>query len=368
MIDNTDSNGNKDDSELQHDPERFWRIIALAVAAVVIVGGVLFMKKPADNDTNAEAISNSNIGGTSTTVDDKADEAYSIYSPLPEDRINTKIKEICPNETYVIKNRSVGTDTSGNPYADYECVVTSGRELTFTAKDYVVDDNGTKRRGFTCDYVKKVADTHKKAVEDVLNDSGISYSVERDGMTYDVSVPDDSSIDKFAKAFVEIATEYAGTEANYNTRDWLDKTKVISFVPTGTTDGGSKTISCTSEIPDVASVSQEIKQSVGNETNKSKTALENLIKQYNDTSNKDKNAKSTKTTAVARLITQYNDDRTAVERLVEQYNREDGKNSKTDTTSLSSTLAQRSGTAFRSRIGGAARLRSDLMSNANMTL
>lgn len=368
MIDNTDSNSNKNDSDLQHDPERLWRIIALAVAAIVIVGGVLFMKKPSDNDTNAAEISNSNIGGTRTTIDDKEDEAYSIYAPLPEDRINAKIKEVCPNETYVIKNRSVGTDTSGNPYADYECAVISGRDLTFTAKDYVVDSNGTKCRGFTCDYVKKVADAHKKAVEDVLNGSGISYSVERDGMTYDVSIPDDSSIDKFAKAFVEVATEYAGTEANYNTRDWLDKTKVISFVPMGTTDGGSKTISCTSEAPDVASVSQEIKQSVGNETNKSKTALENLINQYNDTDDKDKNATSTKTTAVARLITQYNDDRTAVEHIIKQYNGRDGKNSNTDTPSLSLMLAQRSGTAFRSRIGGITRLRSDLMSNANMAL
>lgn len=366
MTDNTDSNSNKNDSDPQHDQERLWRIIVLAVAAVVIGGGMLFVKKPTE-DTHAATITNSNIGGTSTTVDDKADEAYSIYSPLPEDRINTKIKEICPNETYVIKNRSVGTDTSGNPYADYECAVTSGRDLTFTAKDYVIDDNGTKRRGFTCDYVKKVSDIHKKAVEDVLNSSGISYSIERDGMTYDVSVPDDSSIDKFAEAFVEIATEYAGTESHYNTRDWLDKTKVISFVPTGTTDGGSKTISCTSEAPDVASISQEVKQSVGNDTNKSRTALENLIKQYNDTDDKDKNAKSTKTTAVARLITQYNDNRTSVERLVEQYNKKDG--STTDTPSLSSTLAQRSGTVFRNRIGGAARLLSDLMSNANnMTL
>lgn len=121
--------------EQPHDVECTWRRIALAVAAVVIVGSGLCIGKEAENANagaaNASAIANGNSKAKDSG--DNGDEAYALTSPLPEERIAEKIDEVCPNETYVIKNRSVGTDTSGNPYADYECAVTSGRELVFEA-------------------------------------------------------------------------------------------------------------------------------------------------------------------------------------------------------------------------------------------
>ena len=341
-----------------HDTERTWRIITLVIAAVVVVIGVLcFNKQGTDNgntsNTESINITNSNMNGARTSVDVDEDAAYSMDSPLPEDRINTKIKDVCPSETYVIKSRNIGTDSSGNPYADYECAVTSGRDLTFEVKDYVVEENGTKHRGFYCDYVKNVANFHKKAVEDVLKGAGLDYSVEKDGMTYDVKIPDDNALQKFSEAFVEISTEYAGSEASYNTHEWLDKTNVISFVPTGSSDGGSETISCTSEIPDVLSVSEKVKSSIGMGNGvKSKTALDQLMDKYD--------VDSSSIEAVEKLINRSDDSNNSAHNA--SYNQDSPSESK----SLASVLAERSGTEVVREAEGAARLRADLESQLNV--
>ena len=251
-------------TERAHDVERTWRIVALAVAAVVIVGSGLCIGKKAENANadaaNASAIANAN--SEAKNASDKRDEAYALTSPLPEERIAEKISEVCPNETYVIKDRSVGTDTSGNPYADYECSVTSGRKLVFEAKDYVVDENGTKRRGFYCDYVKKVADYHRKSVENILHESALDYTIDSDGMTYAVKVPDDAACETLAKAFTSIATEYARSESGYNTAKWLDDTKVIGIFATGTESGNGVTLTCASTVPDMSATAEKIKTAV----------------------------------------------------------------------------------------------------------
>lgn len=250
--------------EQPHDVERTWRRIALAVAAVAIVGSGLCIEKKAGN-ANADAANASSIANANSEAKDSGDngdEAYALTSPLPEDRIAEKIAEVCPNETYIIKNRSVGTDTSGNPYADYECTVTSGRELVFEAKDYVVDENGSKRRGFDCDYVKKVADYHRKSVENILHEYALDYAIDRDGMTYTVKVPDDAACETLAKAFTSIATEYARSESEYNTAKWLDDTKVIGIFATGTESGSGVTLTCTSTVPDMPSTAEKIKTAV----------------------------------------------------------------------------------------------------------
>ena len=248
-------------SEQPHDVERTWRRIALAAAAVVIVGSGLCIGKEAENANagaaNASAIANANSKAKDSG--DNGDEAYALTSPLPEERIAEKINEVCPNETYVIKNRSVGTDTSGNPYADYECAVTSGRELVFEARDYVVEKNGSKRRGFYCDYVEKVAGYHRKSVENILHESALDYTIDRDGMTYTVKVPDDAACDTLAKAFTSIANEYARSESGYNSAKWLDDTKVVSVFATDTESGSGVTLTCASTIPDMSSTAEKIK-------------------------------------------------------------------------------------------------------------
>ena len=250
--------------EQPHDVERTWRCIALAAAAVVIVGSGLCIGKEAKN-ANAGAANASAIANTNSEAKDagnNGDEAYALTSPLPEERIAEKINEVCPNETYVIKNRSVGTDTSGNPYADYECAVTSGRDLVFEARDYVVEKNGSKRRGFYCDYVEKVANYHRKSVENILRESSLDYTIDRDGMTYTVKVPDDSACDTLAKAFTSIATEYARSESGYNTAKWLDDTKVVSVFATGTESGSGVTLTCASKVPGMSSTVEKIKTAV----------------------------------------------------------------------------------------------------------
>lgn len=250
--------------EQPHDVERTWRRIALAVAAVVVVGSGLCIGKEVEN-ANADAANASAIANANSEAKDSGnngDEAYALTSPLPEERITEKIAEVCPNETYVIKNRSVGTDTSGNPYADYECAVTSGRELVFEAKDYVVDENGSKRRGFDCDYVKKVADCHRKSVENILHEYALDYTIDRDGMTYTVKVPDDAACETLAKAFTSIATEYVRSESEYNTAKWLDDTKVIGIFAIGTESGSGVTLTCTSTVPDMPSTAEKIKAAV----------------------------------------------------------------------------------------------------------
>lgn len=250
--------------EQPHDVERTWRRIALAVAAVIIVGSWLCIGKEVENANadaaNASAIANANSDAKDSG--DNGDKAYALTSPLPEDRISEKIAEVCPNETYVIKNRSVGTDTSGNPYADYECTVTSGRELVFEAKDYVVEKNGSKRRGFYCDYVEKVAGYHKKSVENILHESALDYTIDRNGMAYTVKVPDDAACETLAKAFTSIATEYARSESEYNTAKWLDDTKVIGIFATGTESGSGVTLTCSSTVPDMSSTADKIKAAV----------------------------------------------------------------------------------------------------------
>ena len=250
--------------EQPHDVERTWRLVALAVAAVAIVGSGLCIGKKAEN-ANADAANSSAIANANSEAKnsgDNGDEAYALTSPLPEERIAEKINEVCPNETYVIKNRSVGTDTSGNPYADYECAVTSGRDLVFEARDYVVDENGSKRRGFYCDYIKKVADYHRKSVENILRESTLDYTIDRDGMTYTVKVPDDAACDTLAKAFTSIANEYARSESGYNSVKWLDDTKVVSVFATGTESGSGVTLTCASTIPDMSSTAEKIKAAV----------------------------------------------------------------------------------------------------------
>lgn len=265
--------------EQPHDVECTWRRIALAAAAVVIVGSGLCIGKEAENANagaaNASAIANANSKAKNSN--DNGDEAYALTSPLPE-----KIAEVCPNETYVIKNRSVGTDTSGNPYADYECAVTSGRELVFEARDYVVEKNGSKRRGFYCDYVKKVADYHRKSVENILHESALDYTIGRDGMTYTVKVPDDAACDTLAKAFTSIATEYARSESGYNTSKWLDDTKVIGIVATGTESGSGVTLTCTSTVPDMSSTAEKIKAAVdtAKSANRNGTQEKNADEKY----------------------------------------------------------------------------------------
>lgn len=250
--------------EQPHDVERTWRRIALAAAAVVIVGSGLCIGKEVENANadaaNASAIANANSDAKDSG--DNGDKAYALTSPLPEDRISEKIAEVCPNETYVIKSRSVGTDTSGNPYADYECTVTSGRELVFEAKDYVVEKNGSKRRGFYCDYVEKVAGYHKKSVENILHESALDYTIDRNGMAYTVKVPDDAACETLAKAFTSIATEYARSESEYNTAKWLDDTKVIGIFATGTESGSGVTLTCSSTVPDMSSTADKIKAAV----------------------------------------------------------------------------------------------------------
>lgn len=260
----TDSNIGQEPQEQPHDVERTWRRIALAVAAVVIVGSGLCIGKEVEN-ANADAANASAVANTNSDAKDSGDngdKAYALTSPLPEDRIAEKIAEVCPNETYVIKNRSVGTDTSGNPYADYECAVTSGRELVFEARDYVVNENGSKRRGFDCDYVEKVADCHRKSVENILHEYALDYAIDRDGMTYTVKVPDDVACETLAKAFTSIATEYARSESEYNTAKWLDDTKVIGIFATGTESGSGVTLTCASTVPDMSSTAEKIKAAV----------------------------------------------------------------------------------------------------------
>ena len=270
--------------EQPHDVERTWRRVALAVAAVVIVGSGFCIEKEAEN-ANADAANASAIANTnSETKDsgDSGDKAYALTSPLPEERIAEKIDEVCPNETYVIKNRSVGTDTSGNPYADYECAVTSGRELVFEARDYVVDENGSKRRGFDCDYVEKVANYHRKSVENILRSFAIDYTIDRDGMTYTVKVQDDAACETLAKAFTSIATEYARSESEYNIAKWLDDTKVIDIVATGTESGSGVTLTCTSTVPDMSSTAEKIKAAVdtAKNTNRNGTQEKNADRKY----------------------------------------------------------------------------------------
>lgn len=295
--------------EQPHDVERTWRRIALAVAAVVIVGSGLCIGKEVENANadaaNASAIANANSDAKDSG--DNGDKAYALTSPLPEERIAEKIDEVCPNETYVIKNRSVGTDTSGNPYADYECAVTSGRELVFEAKDYIVDKNGSKRRGFYCDYVEKVADYHRKSVENILHESALDYTIDRDGMTYTVKVPDDVACETLAKAFTSIATEYARSESEYNTAKWLDATKVIGIVATGTESGSGVTLTCTSTVPDMSSTAEKIKAAVDT----AKSANRNSVQEKNADEKYDK----AKTAALAKkkasqLIGKAKDERT----------------------------------------------------------
>ena len=270
--------------EQPHDVERTWRRIALAVAAVVIVGSGFCIGKETENANagaaNASAIANTNSEAKDS--DDNGDEAYALTSPLPEERIAEKIAEVCPNETYVIKNRSVGTDTSGNPYADYECTVTSGRELVFEAKDYIVDKNGSKRRGFYCDYVEKVANYHRKSVENILHESALDYTIDSDGMAYTVKVPDDAACETLAKAFTSIATEYARSESEYNTAKWLDDTKVIGIVATGTKSGSGVTLTCTSTVPDMSSTAEKIKAAVdtAKSANRNGTQEKNADEKY----------------------------------------------------------------------------------------
>ena len=270
--------------EQPHDVECTWRRIALAAAAVVIVGSGLCIGKEAENANagaaNASAIANANSEAKNSGGN--GDEAYALTSPLPEERIAEKIDEVCPNETYVIKNRSVGTDTSGNPYADYECAVTSGRELVFEARDYVVEKNGSKRRGFYCDYVEKVAGYHRKSVENILHESSIDYTIDRDGMTYTVKVPDDAACDTLAKAFTSIATEYARSESEYNTAKWLDDTKVIGIFATGTESGSGVTLTCASTVPDMSSTAEKIKAAVDTVTsaNRNGTQEKNANDKY----------------------------------------------------------------------------------------
>lgn len=270
--------------EQPHDVECTWRRIALAVAAVVIVGSGLCIGKEAEkaNAGAANASAIANVNSDAKDSGNNGDEAYALTSPLPEERIAEKIDEVCPNETYVIKNRSVGTDTSGNPYADYECAVTSGRELVFEARDYVVDKNGSKRRGFDCDYVKKVADYHRKSVENILHEYAIDYAIDRDGMTYTVKVPDDAACDTLAKAFTSIATEYARSESGYNTSRWLDDTKVIGIVATGTESGSGVTLTCTSTVPDMSSTAEKIKAAVdtAKSANRNGTQEKNADEKY----------------------------------------------------------------------------------------
>lgn len=270
--------------EQPHDVECTWRRIALAVAAVVIVGSGLCIGKEAEkaNAGAANASAIANVNSDAKDSGNNGDEAYALTSPLPEERIAEKIDEVCPNETYVIKNRSVGTDTSGNPYADYECAVTSGRELVFEARDYVVDKNGSKRRGFDCDYVKKVADYHRKSVENILHEYALDYAIDRDGMTYTVKVPDDAACKTLAKAFTSIATEYARSEAGYNTAKWLDDTKVIGIVATGTESGSGVTLTCTSTVPDMPSTAEKIKAAVDTATsaNRNGTQEKNADEKY----------------------------------------------------------------------------------------
>lgn len=259
-----DGNIGQEPPEQRHDVERTWRLVALAVAAVVIVGSGLCIGKKAEN-ANADAANSSAVANANSEAKnsgDNGDEAHALTSPLPEERIAEKINEVCPNETYVIKNRSVGTDTSGNPYADYECAVTSGRDLVFEARDYVVEKNGSKRRGFYCDYVEKVADYHRKSIENILRESSLDYTIDRDGMTYTVKVPDDSACDTLAKAFTSIATEYARSESGYNTAKWLDDTKVVSVFATGTESGSGVTLTCASKVPDMSSTTEKIKTAV----------------------------------------------------------------------------------------------------------
>lgn len=270
--------------EQPHDVERTWRRIALAVAAVVVVGSGLCIGKEVEN-ANADAANASAIANANSEAKDSGnngDEAYALTSPLPEERITEKIAEVCPNETYVIKNRSVGTDTSGNPYADYECAVTSGRELVFEAKDYVVDENGSKRRGFDCDYVKKVADYHRKSVENILHEYALDYTIDRDGMTYTVKVPDDAACETLAKAFTSIATEYARSESEYNTAKWVDDTKVIGIFATGTESGSGVTLTCSSTVPDMSSTAEKIKAAVdtAKSANRNGTQEKNADEKY----------------------------------------------------------------------------------------
>lgn len=270
--------------EQPHDVERTWRRIVLAVAAVAIVGSGLCIGKEAENANadaaNASAVANANSDAKDSG--DNGDKAYALTSPLPEDRIAEKIAEVCPNETYVIKNRNVGTDTSGNPYADYECTVTSGRELVFEARDYVVDENGSKRRGFDCDYVKKVADYHRKSVENILHEYALDYAIDRDGMAYTVKVPDDAACETLAKAFTSIATEYARSESEYNTAKWLDDTKVIGIVATGTESGSGVTLTCTSTVPDMSSTAEKIQAAVdtAKSANRNGTQEKNTDEKY----------------------------------------------------------------------------------------
>ena len=270
--------------EQPHDVERTWRRIVLAVAAVAIVGSGFCIGKKAENASTDAANTNAIANANSEAKDsgDNGDEAYALTSPLPEDRIAEKIAEVCPNETYVIKNRSVGVDTSGNPYADYECSVTSGRELVFEAKDYIVDKNGSKRRGFYCDYVEKVAGYHRKSVENILHESALDYTIDSDGMAYTVKVPDDAACETLAKAFTSIATEYARSESEYNTAKWLDDTKVIGIVATGTESGSGVTLTCTSTVPDMPSTAEKIKTAVdtAKSANRNGTQEKNTDEKY----------------------------------------------------------------------------------------
>lgn len=282
-----DGNIGQEPPEQPHDVERTWRRIALAAAAVVIVGSGLCIGKEAEN-ANAGAANASAIANTNSEAKDagnNGDEAYALTSPLPEERIAEKINEVCPNETYVIKNRSVGTDTSGNPYADYECAVTSGRDIVFEARDYVVEEkNGSKRRGFYCDYVEKVAGYHRKSVENILRESALDYTIDRDGMTYTVKVTDDAACETLAKAFTSIATEYARSESGYNTAKWLDDTKVVSVFATGTESGSGVTLTCASTIPDMSSTAEKIKAAVdtAKSANRNGTNDENADKKQSE--------------------------------------------------------------------------------------
>lgn len=226
--------------EQPHDVERTWRRIALAVAAVVIVGSGLCIGKEVEN-ANADAANASAIANTNSGTKDSGyngDEAYALTSPLPEDRISEKIAEVC-----LTRRTSSRTGASAQIRPQPVCGLRMhGHERArarVRGEDYIVDKNGSKRRGFYCDYVEKVAGYHRKSVENILHESALDYTIDRNGMTYTVKVPDDAACETLAKAFTSIATEYARSESEYNTAKWLDDTKVIGIFATARRAGAA---------------------------------------------------------------------------------------------------------------------------------
>lgn len=392
-----DIGSKQSETESLHDAERTWRMVALAAAGVLVVAGAVCVGVKGNSSSNVDKSSKVKIingkGNTKSVArnDEKKDEAYSIDSPLPEDRINEKIEEVCPNETYIIKDRHVGTDTAGNPYADYECSVTSGRNITFTAKDYVVEKNGQKQRKFYCDYTKQVAAFHCKDVENVLKDNHIDYAIEQDGITYDVKVADNQTREKFSNAFVKISDDYAKSESNYNKSKWIDDTKIISFFVSGN-NNNNVTFTCTSDTPNAISIADDIRTTSATQNGRrSKTSLQRLVEQYNDV---DEQSFDSKKTSLQRLVEQYNEsskkndrngktalerliehyksddissrnNKTAIERLIKQYNNDTDKTQK---ASLVSSLDESSEKNIDSRIGGAERLRNDLLGDTGDVL